>query len=113
MNKSNEKIVKKYDMKKMELINNDLLIKSQSCEDVTLIAKRLSEILEIGDILFLKGSIGAGKSFFARCIIREYLNILECMRIFLRLRLALFKPTTILNQKFVMLIYIECHFQVN
>ena len=36
---------------------------------------RLSKILEIGDILFLKGSIGAGKSFFARCIIREYLNI--------------------------------------
>ncbi len=58
----------------MKLIKNDLLIESQSYKDVTLIAKRLSEILEIGDILFLKGSIGAGKSFFARCIIREYLN---------------------------------------
>ena len=55
-------------------MKNELFIKSQSCKDVTLIAKRLSKILKIGDILLLKGSIGAGKSFFARCIIREYLN---------------------------------------
>ena len=59
----------------MKLIKEELLIKSQSFKDIYSIAKRLSEILEIGDILFLKGSIGAGKSFFARCIIREYLNI--------------------------------------
>ena len=62
-------------MEKMKLIKEELLINSQSFKDISLIAKRLSEILEIGDILFLKGSIGAGKSFFARCIIREYLNI--------------------------------------
>ena len=59
----------------MKLIKEELLINSQSFKDISLIAKRFSEILEIGDILFLKGSIGAGKSFFARCIIREYLNI--------------------------------------
>ena len=59
----------------MKLIKEESLIRSQSFKDISLIAKRLSEILEIGDILFLKGSIGAGKSFFARCIIREYLNI--------------------------------------
>ena len=59
----------------MKLIKEELTINSQSFEDISSIAKRLSEILEIGDILFLKGSIGAGKSFFARCIIREYLNI--------------------------------------
>ena len=62
-------------MEKMKLIKEELLINSQSFIDISLIAKRLSKILEIGDILFLKGSIGAGKSFFARCIIREYLNI--------------------------------------
>ena len=62
-------------MEKMKLIKEELLINSQSFKDISLIAKRLSKILEIGDILFLKGSIGAGKSFFARCIIREYLNI--------------------------------------
>ena len=62
-------------MEKMKLIKEELLINSQSFKDISAIAKRLSEILEIGDILFLKGSIGAGKSFFARCIIREYLNI--------------------------------------
>ena len=59
----------------MKLIKDKLFIKSQSYKDVTIIAKRLSKILEIGDILLLKGSIGAGKSFFARTIIREYLNI--------------------------------------
>ena len=52
-----------------------LFIKSLSCTEVTLIAKKMSEILEIGDVLLLKGSIGAGKSFFARYIIREYFNI--------------------------------------
>ena len=62
-------------MEKMKLIKEELLINNKSFKDISLIAKRLSEILEIGDILFLKGSIGAGKSFFARCIIREYLNI--------------------------------------
>ena len=62
-------------MEKMKLIKEELLINSQSFKDISLIAKRLSKILEIGDILFLKGSIGAGKSFFARSIIREYLNI--------------------------------------
>ena len=62
-------------MEKMKLIKEELLIKRQSFKDISSIAKRLSEILQIGDILFLKGSIGAGKSFFARCIIREYLNI--------------------------------------
>ena len=64
-------------MVKMKLIKEELLIKSQSFKDISSIAKRLSEILEIGDILFLKGSIGAGKSFFARCIIREYLKIIN------------------------------------
>jgi len=59
----------------MKLNKEEFLIKSQSCNGVSSIAKRLSEILEIRDILFLKGPIGAGKSFFARCIIREYLNI--------------------------------------
>ena len=59
----------------MKLIKEELTINGQSFEDISSIAKRLSEILEIGDILFLKGSIGTGKSFFARCIIREYLNI--------------------------------------
>ena len=59
----------------MKQIKEEILIKSQSFNNVSSIAKRLSKILEIGDILFLKGSIGAGKSFFARCIIREYLNI--------------------------------------
>ena len=59
----------------MKQIKEELLIKSQSFNDVSSIAKRFSEILKIGDILFLKGSIGAGKSFFARCIIREYLNV--------------------------------------
>ena len=62
-------------MEKMKLIKEELLLNRQSFKDISSIAKRLSEILEIGDILFLKGSIGAGKSFFARCIIREYLNI--------------------------------------
>ena len=61
-------------MEKMKLIKEELLLNRQSFKDISSIAKRLSEILEIGDILFLKGSIGAGKSFFARCIIREYLN---------------------------------------
>ena len=59
----------------MKQIKEELLINRQSFKNISSIAKRLSEILEIGDILFLKGSIGAGKSFFARCIIREYLNI--------------------------------------
>jgi len=39
-------------MEKMKLIKEELLINSQSFKDISLIAKRLSEILEIGDILF-------------------------------------------------------------
>ena len=59
----------------MYLKKNEFFIKNQSSKDVALIAKRFSEILEIGDILLLKGSIGSGKSFFARSIISEYFNI--------------------------------------
>ena len=61
----------------MYLKKNEFFIKNQSSNDVALIAKRFSEILEIGDILLLKGSIGSGKSFFARSIISEYFNILK------------------------------------
>ena len=56
----------------MTLINQKFLFKKQNSRDVTLIAQRLSKVLEIGDILLLKGPIGAGKSFFARCIINEF-----------------------------------------
>ena len=59
----------------MNLKKNEFFIKNQSSKGVALIAKRFSEILEIGDILLLKGSIGSGKSFFARSIISEYFNI--------------------------------------
>ena len=64
----------------MTLINQKFLFKKQNSRDVTLIAQRLSKVLEIGDILLLKGPIGAGKSFFARCIINEFFkkfNIFE------------------------------------
>ncbi len=57
---------------KMTSTSNELFIKNQSCKDVSRIAKKLSKILEIGDILLLKGPIGTGKSFFARILIREY-----------------------------------------
>ena len=50
---------------------------SKNCEEVNLIAKKLSSILEIGDILLLKGSIGSGKSFFARSLINEYFRIFK------------------------------------
>ena len=58
----------------MTLISEKFLFKNQNSNDVALIAQRLSKVLEIGDILLLKGPVGAGKSFFARCIINEYLK---------------------------------------
>ena len=51
----------------MTLISEKFLFKNQNSSDVALIAQRLSKVLEIGDILLLKGPVGAGKSFFARC----------------------------------------------
>ena len=56
----------------MTLISEKFLFKNQNSSDVALIAQRLSKVLEIGDILLLKGPIGEGKSFFARCIINEF-----------------------------------------
>ena len=64
----------------MTLINEKFLFKNQNSSEVALIAQKLSKVLEIGDILLLKGPIGAGKSFFARCIINEFFkkfNIFE------------------------------------
>lgn len=59
----------------MSLINTQFLIKNQNCKNVALVAQSLSKILEIGDILLLKGPVGSGKSFFARSIISEYFKI--------------------------------------
>ena len=61
----------------MTLINEKFLFKNQNSSDVALIAQRLSKVLEIGDILLLKGPVGAGKSFFARCIINEFFKIFK------------------------------------
>ena len=59
----------------MTITHNDLIIKNQSCKGVWQIASNLSKIIKTGDILLLKGTIGSGKSFFARSIINEYFKI--------------------------------------
>ncbi|SLN12095.1 tRNA threonylcarbamoyladenosine biosynthesis protein TsaE [Aquimixticola soesokkakensis] len=38
--------------------------------DTRALAQSLAPLLEVGDILLLQGEIGAGKSFFSRCLIR-------------------------------------------
>jgi len=47
----------------MTLISEKFLFKNQNSSDVALIAQRLSKVLEIGDILLLKGPVGAGNLF--------------------------------------------------
>ena len=45
--------------------------------DTQLIAKRIGQLLLPGDVILLRGGIGAGKSFFARSLIQSLLDIPE------------------------------------
>ena len=49
----------------------------QNEADTVALATRIAPLLEIGDTLLLEGSIGAGKTAFARALIRARLGRLE------------------------------------
>ena len=87
----------------MTLISENFLFKNQNSSDVALIAQRLSKVLEIGDILLLKGPVGAGKSF-CKMYNNEFFKNLKYMRTYPHHHLVLSKLTTTLNQSFVMFI---------
>lgn len=46
----------------------------ESKENTIALAKELASQLEIGDIICLKGDLGAGKTFFARYLIKHFLK---------------------------------------
>ena len=46
-------------------------------KDTQLIAKRIGQLLLPGDVILLRGGIGAGKSFFARSLIQSLQDIPE------------------------------------
>ena len=53
----------------MNALPTTLLLRDEAAS--TDLAQRLAPILRAGDVLLLRGQIGAGKSFFARALIRH------------------------------------------
>lgn len=53
---------------------NDIHFMMQSLEETEALAKKLSPLLRAGDIVALEGDLGAGKSAFARALVRAYLG---------------------------------------
>ena len=57
--------------------SHSLHTSTASPEDTCRLAQRLAPLLTAGDTVLLEGSIGAGKSHFARCLIRSLLDVPE------------------------------------
>ena len=51
-----------------------ILLKNKNIKDVALVAVNISKLLLAGDTILLKGSVGSGKTFFARNLIQERLK---------------------------------------
>lgn len=49
----------------------------KSADETAAMAKQVSKVLQAGDVLLLEGSLGAGKSHFARTAIQERLGYAE------------------------------------
>lgn len=59
------------------MIANPARIVCQSPDDTDRIAKRLGQIVSIGDCILLQGAIGAGKTHFARSFLHAVMDVPE------------------------------------
>jgi tRNA threonylcarbamoyladenosine biosynthesis protein TsaE len=53
------------------ILNKELILKSNSCKDTKNIAGMIAKIIQKGDNIFLMGDLGAGKTFFTNCLVKE------------------------------------------
>ena len=55
-------------------IGSSIVLELRGPEETAQLARRLSELVGAGDVLFLSGPIGAGKTLFARSLIQDKLR---------------------------------------
>ncbi|MDR3290374.1 MAG: tRNA (adenosine(37)-N6)-threonylcarbamoyltransferase complex ATPase subunit type 1 TsaE [Rickettsiales bacterium] len=55
-------------------MKNERIIKTHSLQETRELANKIALELKVGDVILLNGDLGAGKTYFATCVIQKLLN---------------------------------------
>ena len=64
---------KKLNTQGLNTFGNNIFI-TKTHEETRALGKRFASVLKSGDIIFLKGNLGSGKTTFAQCVVRAFGN---------------------------------------